>query len=107
MCGQTCGNSFAKMSGGSQGAGELIVDDELEMVVYPNPTQAEFNIRIESISTDVADVRVLDLSGRIVERAAAVPTNKEVTIGKNLSPGVYFIEVRHGNLSKKIKVVKL
>jgi hypothetical protein len=103
----TASGSARMATNENQNVGEFIVSDELEMAVYPNPTNTEFNIRIESISTDFAEVRVFDLSGRIVERASAVPTNKEVTLGRNLSPGVYFVEVVHGDLSKKIKVIKL
>lgn len=108
QCNQTCGSNMAKMAGGgNDGIGELIIDQDLEMAVYPNPTNSEFHLFIESISTDVANVMVYDLSGRIVERAPATHTNTEVVLGRNLTPGVYFVEVRHGSLSKKIKVVKL
>jgi hypothetical protein len=104
-CTQTCG---AQQRGSSdEMVGDLIVDADFEMAVYPNPSNSEFHLMIESISTDVADVMVYDISGRIVERAPATATTVDVTVGRNLAPGVYFVEVRHGDLSKKIKVVKL
>jgi hypothetical protein len=107
-CNQTCApsGSTKMLEGDDEGVGELVVDEDLEMVVFPNPTRSEFHLQIESVATDVADVLVYDLSGRMVERTQA-HTNADVVVGTNLTPGVYFIEVRHGDLSKKIRVIKL
>jgi hypothetical protein len=110
-CNQTCtpGNSNKAIADGDeddQSIGELIVDEDLEMAVFPNPTSSEFHLQIEASATEVADVLVFDLSGRVVERTSA-RTNADVVVGSKLTPGVYFIEVRHGDLSKKIKVIKL
>jgi hypothetical protein len=110
QCGSTCPplNARGIASNEEQEAAQMAGEQALEMVVYPNPSNSEFHLIIESTSTEKrADVTVFDLSGRIVERTANTATNSEVVVGKNLSPGVYFIEVKQGDLSKKIKAVKL
>ncbi|HEY0109281.1 MAG TPA: HYR domain-containing protein, partial [Fibrella sp.] len=80
---------------GEDGMNEVVeAVAELGMAVYPNPSNSQFTLRISSTTADKADVRVLDLSGRVVERLPATPTNTEVRLGRELSPGVYFVEVR-------------
>jgi hypothetical protein len=93
---------------GEEGMSEVVeAVAELGMAVYPNPSNSQFTLRISSTTADKADVRVLDLSGRVVERLPATPTNTEVQLGRELSPGVYFVEVRSGEEVKMTKVVKL
>jgi hypothetical protein len=100
--------SIAGRDGEEDGMNEVVeAVAELGMAVYPNPSNSQFTLRISSTTTDKADVRVLDLSGRVVERLPSTPTNTEVRLGRELSPGVYFVEVRSGEEVKMTKVVKL
>jgi hypothetical protein len=85
---------------------DLTEATELSMTVFPNPSTSDFKVVVESNTSEVADVRVLDLSGRVIERLPATPTNVEVTLGAKLAPGVYFIEVSTGSDKKMVKVVK-
>jgi hypothetical protein len=88
-------------------AGQQIVNDELEMTLYLNPTSLEFQLHVESVVSDVADIVVFDPTGCVVERLPNAPTNTNVFIGKSLSPGLYFLRVRHGALSRMIRILKL
>jgi hypothetical protein len=105
QCGQGCGNT--QRIAGEPGTGELIMDEDLEMVVYPNPFSSDFRLRIESNAFDLADVAVYDLTGRIVEQAPAVAIGMDISLGTKLPAGMYIVEVKHGNLSKKVKLTKL
>jgi Secretion system C-terminal sorting domain len=51
-------------------------------------------------------VRVIDISGRVVEMHDNVPSNNTLRIGERLASGSYFIEVNQNNEQKIIKVLK-
>jgi hypothetical protein len=82
-------------------------DEELALQAYPNPFNDGLHIRIESNAYDVADVVITDVAGRKLETRMAQPTNAEIVVGRTLAAGTYLVEVKHGNVSRQIKVVKL
>ena len=89
------------------GAGDEILEEARKLLAAEKQNRFEKPIAVVSnLITDAADVRIFDLSGRVIERGQA-RVNAEMLIGGKLAPGAYFIEVRHGDLSKKIKVIKL
>ena len=62
--------------------------------IYPNPTNADF--RIEWNETGRADVRVYDLSGRVIDYLQNLESGAEIE-DLNLSRGAYLIEVLVGD----------
>ncbi|HTM66215.1 MAG TPA: choice-of-anchor L domain-containing protein [Flavipsychrobacter sp.] len=103
ICGDVCGGGMMKLSGST---GEIIHDEEMELVVYPNPFKNEFTIRIESNAFDRAEVTVYDITGRIAQRKLNQDTNTNIVLGTDLAQGVYIIEVKNGTTVKKVKMVK-
>jgi len=103
FCGDVCGSGMMKVS---DNTGELIHDEEMEIVVFPNPFKNGFTIRIESNSFEHADVTVYDLTGRIVQRKLNQNTNTNIVLGTDLSQGVYIIEVKNGTSVKRVKMIK-
>ena len=74
--------------------------------IYPNPSASSFNIlEFGKSSSDKIEIKVLDLQGRIIEKAI-LNNNDAKYFGKNLKAGVYIVEVSKGNLKQSIKVVK-
>ena len=74
--------------------------------VYPNPTQAEFQLQLNSRSSEKIEVRVLDLAGRQYFIAQNKP-GSSIRFGKDLKAGLYIVEITEGNQKRTVKVVKL
>ena len=82
-----------------------IVSSPMEVNVYPNPTTSQFNVQVKSSSTEVAEVRILDFTGRFI-KAVKVSSNTNVNIGSDLKAGAYMLEVRQGKEVKSLRVMK-
>lgn len=62
-----------------------------KIIIYPNPTMdGRVNVSFED-ATQIRDVSLIDMSGRIVNQWNAV-TNNQITI-ENLTPGMYTLRV--------------
>jgi hypothetical protein len=80
---------------------------DLQYKVFPNPGNSHFNLNIQTSSPDRITVRISDLAGRLVESKNNLVGSQQIRIGSNLKPGVYFVQLRQGNETKKIKLIKL
>ncbi len=81
------------------------VPSVLKATVMPNPATQYFTLRIESAGDERVDVRLLDITGRLISNINA-GKNNTVRFGDNLRPGIYIVEVIQGQQHQKIKVVK-
>lgn len=102
-CNVVCGTSgkFAMP------AGEVIEAGEMTMTLYPNPFNDYVHIKIQSDLDQTADVILYDITGRVMEQKNGQEMGADITIGQNMIPGIYVVEVRQGEVSKRVKVVKL
>jgi hypothetical protein len=73
---------------------------------FPNPATANFSIKTESGSAAPLSMRVTDATGRVVEAFQNLPANSRVQFGARYLPGVYYAEVRQGNETKMVTLVK-
>ncbi len=77
------------------------------LLAYPNPFAGKFNLAISSQSDDIINVNVYNVYG---ERVLATQTDGAKTfspeLGSNYSPGIYIVQVKQGENSQQIKVVK-
>jgi hypothetical protein len=81
--------------------------DELDLKVYPNPASKDFYIKVESGDLNVpASFRILNAFGQQIETWKHIYANTEMQIGNQYGPGVYYLQVKQGNLSRTIKLVK-
>ncbi len=92
---------------GSVGLNEL--EKSLDMMIYPNPTNASSTIDFNTVSDAKLKVSVMDIVGRVVEESENVNMNgnrANYTVNKNgtLAKGVYVINVFLGDqkVSKKL-----
>jgi|GEM_PF-313233 len=79
---------------------------ELDMEVYPNPSNGQFNIVVNENTTDNFRIAVFNVSGQLVYQSefnAGQESRKTINI-TNLSDGIYYLQVRS---DKAIKVIKL
>jgi hypothetical protein len=51
-------------------------------------------------------VRIIDLSGKVIEVKRALMAGQTLQLGANYRPGMYFIELIQGAQRKIVKVVK-
>jgi len=83
-----------------------VEDDILSSVrVRPNPFQDRITLEANEV-VGIADIRLLDAFGREVLRMTS-NLRQEISLETSgLSEGLYFLEVRHSNLVKRIKLIK-
>lgn len=109
-CSQHCAGSFKdEQELEEEVIGELITDETgngFEMVVYPNPFTNQFNIRVESKTTENLNVRVFDIAGKLMSETQNLSSTDEFASGSELAKGVYFVEVRQDDFKKVIRIVK-
>lgn len=73
---------------------------------YPNPFANSLTVNIGTRSAELATVKLMDFSGRLVREFKNVDVSAPFEINEDLSPGVYFIKVTQGTNEKMLKVVK-
>jgi hypothetical protein len=109
-----CGTSSAKTKSISKnnrcGAAPVTaghgIDRMLDALIYPNPSPDHFTLQV--LSNDPAPCVVIlhDLTGRVVDRRENISPGASVELGKELSSGVYLVEIQQGDERKVIRVVK-
>ena len=80
----------------------------LEVKAYPNPSSHYFNVTAQGgSSSEPMILRVLDLSGRVLQVRTGVATNSTLQFGEDLAAGSYVLELIQGNNKVEQKVIKL
>jgi CHRD domain/HYR domain/Secretion system C-terminal sorting domain len=75
--------------------------------VYPNPSRNYFTVNIETANnTDKISVRIIDVTGRVMEVKNNLSGNQTFMIGDKLKAGLYVAEIRQGNHTKQVKLLK-
>jgi len=74
-------------------------------LIWPNPTDYEFYLQVESDSDNPIQVWVSDATGRMLSKYQ-VRNNETITFGSNLMPGTYYVKVRQGSYSETIVVLR-
>jgi hypothetical protein len=77
------------------------------VIFAPNPSTTDFRLKVESSSNGLINIRVVDLSGRVMSVISGVRKDAPVIFGGNYRDGVYFAEVIQGGNSKTVKLIKL
>jgi len=75
---------------------EIIENNTFRMVIYPNPGNGLFGVRIPVSADIIADVKVTDAAGNVVYQKDEVvfPANGQIDINlSNFEDGIYFLEV--------------
>jgi hypothetical protein len=83
---------------------QSVVDqDVLEIAVYPNPAQDFITI---SSSQKVERMRIFDITGKVVADKKNPQSTSTLDISM-LSKGIYIIELKHGQSTKRIRFNKI
>jgi len=82
-------------------------EEELKVKVMPNPTSTYFTLKLESKYDAPVTLKVIDISGRIIDGRAKLASNSTVEIGHNYHAGSYFAEFIQGNRRKVVQLMKI
>jgi hypothetical protein len=84
-----------------------VTEPQLKIQTYPNPTTSQFNVKLESPDSKTSmTIRVVDLSGKVIEVRRGLMAGQTFQLGANYRPGMYFIELTQGDKRRIVKVVK-
>jgi hypothetical protein len=72
-----------------------------------NPTQTYFILHAESNSNSQMNIKITDVSGRVIETFRNEPPGKNFMIGSKYFPGTYFAEITQGQNTRIVKLIKL
>jgi Secretion system C-terminal sorting domain len=82
-------------------------NETVSMSVYPNPFSNNFKINFESLSTDKVILSLYDITGRMVDSKNIEYLNiNNQEIGSNLNSGVYIVNIKQGDVSKSLRIIK-
>jgi hypothetical protein len=84
---------------------EVEVATKLEVTAWPNPTEYYFNIKVKSPDKETVEIRMYDMTGKVVEQNRGAP-EKTYRFGDHSMSGMYIIEVKQAGQIATIKVVK-
>ncbi|QHT66428.1 T9SS type A sorting domain-containing protein [Rhodocytophaga rosea] len=73
---------------------------------FPNPSAKNFNISLESVSTDLVELQIRDIYGNLIEHKINVQPNQIITIGDQYRPGIYIVDVVQGSSKKQLRLMK-
>ncbi|HEX6892292.1 MAG TPA: amidohydrolase family protein [Chryseolinea sp.] len=79
---------------------------KLIITAVPNPSRNYFTIRTQSSSKELLHVRVMDLSGTIVETKNGMVANTTFSFGNNFQAGVYIVEITQGSQRQILKLIR-
>ncbi|KDN55686.1 chondroitinase family polysaccharide lyase [Flavobacterium seoulense] len=88
-----------KIINGKQQINEFIV------TVAPTLSETEFKINVTGNAVETISVSVFDISGRRVKFLEANP-GKTITVGNNLTKGIYLVEITQGKNKQTVKLIK-
>lgn len=84
-----------------------VITEKLLVNAMPNPSSAYFNIVVHSNDAAPVTMRVLDISGRVIEVWQKVNSSGVMQLGHQWRTGNYLVEIIQGNERKVIKLVKV
>ncbi|MBS1918910.1 MAG: HYR domain-containing protein, partial [Bacteroidetes bacterium] len=83
----------------------VLTTDQMGVTAYPNPTQNYFNLKISSGSIESVQIKVFDMSGKLLTVMNG-SVGETYRFGELYKSGTYVVEVRQGEQRVTTKVVK-
>jgi hypothetical protein len=74
---------------------------------YPNPFKDEMNLVVTSANSYKLNLKVMDTKGVVRYTLDEFYSNQPVQIGKDITQGVYFVQISNGEEVKVIRIVKV
>jgi len=74
------------------------------VIIYPNPSNGEFNVMVPSVLVGNTTLYVSDITGKVVYRKDVTSTNVDVNL-KGYAKGIYFVKLVSGEAAEVYKVI--
>lgn len=105
-----CPGGFASNSDGNnhsakQIAAGLLIENTA-ITIAPNPSTSSFKLTVNSFSTQVIHVRLLDISGKQI-KAMSFTSNQPIIFGTDLRAGIYMLKIEQDGKRRTERIVKL
>lgn len=101
-CNQQCGSA----KDDDEAPAIVSANNGMDLLIYPNPFNSEFHLKIETDKTENANFKLFDLTGKLITEESNVAVNTEKEFGTGLAKGVYFVEVTQGGTIKSMRIIK-
>lgn len=79
----------------------------LQLKAYPNPSTTVFTLKVLSSSNAPVMVRLLSVSGKVLEVHRNITPNQVLKLGSQYAAGNYVIEAVQGSDKRTLKLIKL
>ena len=98
-------NAITMTVSGQNGINDETIDNA--QLIFPNPFQNNFSIKLKEMYTDKITIKVSDISGKIIEiKIVDADDLVDLTFGSNYKAGMYHVSIQNGNNTSLFKVVK-
>ena len=84
------------------GVEELLSQNNVNL--YPNPTDGLLNINFDNYNSEVVNMQIIDLTGKVVKNGAFTNSFNKVDVS-NLNKGIYFVKLQNGIFNESYKIV--
>ena len=75
--------------------------------IYPNPTSAEFFVEILNKTSNIYDVEIVDVLGKVIMKQSNEPTNNLIKFNiDKLNKGIYFVKIYNHEETNFIRLIK-
>jgi len=81
-------------------------DCNLTLTAAPNPSHNNFQVTLKSACNDKINLRLIDNNGVVLMSMTNLTAPQTLTIGNNLTTGIYYLEAAQAGNIKSIKLVK-
>ncbi|MEJ7679911.1 MAG: T9SS type A sorting domain-containing protein [Segetibacter sp.] len=95
-----------KSTSGTTNAADENAVKKLTVKVMANPSATHFTLMVKSPKNDRVSMRIMDLTGRVIEEKLSVAPNGTTQLGANYFPGMFIAEVIQGNERVSVKLIK-
>ena len=82
-------------------------EEPLTAKIIPNPSKNHFTIITSGGSKEKLNLKVIDISGRIIEIKKGMPAGETFSLGSSYHTGIYFVEIMQGIRVVKLKLFKI
>jgi hypothetical protein len=92
-------------------SGETVAEQKIQQVTglnvkaWPNPSDNQFTIKVESNRNETVELKVYDMVGRVVYTVSG-NANRQYQFGNNFVSGAYVAEIRQGAERETVKLIK-
>jgi hypothetical protein len=72
--------------------------------LYPNPVSDQLNIQFDNYKSEVIEMDIIDITGKIIQHQQLLEKNNTVRL-MNMAEGIYLVKLQNGNISETYKIM--